>query len=172
MSMIVFGQIGALNNWIISPVRALQSAFVDSGIVPGWVKKDQPEASLKRLLWLQAGLVLIFCLCYYQIKAEQVYHVFNMLLVLLYMPMYVIVLLAMVYDRSGPSVVFGQYDSKALRWLVASMGILSSICVFLFTIGMKPDVFSDQSNLQYYTLVLLPWLLCFLVPLILSKNSE
>jgi hypothetical protein len=55
---------------------------------------------------------------------------------------------------------------------VASMGILSSICVFLFTIGMKPDVFSDQSNLQYYTLVLLPWLLCFLVPLILSKNSE
>lgn len=172
MSMILFGQIGALNNWIISPVRALQAAFIDAGIAPGWVRSDQPDASLKRLLWLQAGLVLIFCLCYYQIKAEQVYHVFNMLLVLLYMPMYVIVLLAMVYDRSGRSLVFGDYDSKALRWLLAGMGILSSICVLVFTVIMKPEVFSDQSNLQYYTLILLPWVLCFSVPLVLGKASE
>ena len=172
MLMILLGQIGALNNWIISPVRVLQAAFVDSGIASRWISKHDQERSLRRLLWLQAALVLMFCLCFYQIESAQVYHVFNTLIVLLYMPMYVIVLLAMVFDDSGPSVVFGDYDSKLFRGILAAMGISSCACVLAYTIGLKPDVFSNQSNVQYYTMVLLPWALCLSVPMILGKMNE
>ncbi|MBM4211559.1 MAG: amino acid permease [Gammaproteobacteria bacterium] len=172
MLMALAGQIGALNNWIISPVRALQSAFLDAGVAQRWIKFSDPEGSLKKLLWSQAALVLLFCLLYFQIKAEQVYYVFNMLLVLLYMPMYVIVLLAMVYDDSGPSLVFGRFDCACLRWTLAGMGISSALSVFVFTLLSKPNVFAQQTYFEYLCLVMLPWLFCLMVPSILARFRD
>ncbi len=169
--MILLGQIGSLNNWVISPVKALFFAINDHEKLSCYLDKD-PESGLNKLLWLQAALVMLICLFYYGVSSAVGYFIFNQLIVLLYMPMYMIVLFAMFCQSADASDVFAFRGWGFVKNFLAILGIISCLVVLIFSIIYQPAIFLDFSYLGYLAMILLPWLLCLMVPIFLLRYYD
>ncbi len=169
--LILLGQIGGLNNWIISPVRSLQVAFSEHPNLSRHLPAN-PDDATTRLLWLQAALVMLICLIFLNVSTQVGYFIFNELIVLLYMPMYIIILLAMCVDHQVDTEYSLEiWGGRKTRFVMAFLGI--GMCLFVMGLSLlhKPSQFSGYTLFEYQLMVGVPWLISMFFPFILGLLS-
>lgn len=169
MISILFGMIGVLNNWIISPTRGLQAAFIDNNCMKSWVENSPAQTPVK-LLWLQFMIVVVLSVVYMFLPVGTVYSLLNILLVLLYMPMYVLLFLSAIRLRN----LAGQGDvpfSPGFIYAVSLIGVISTLVVMASYV-IKPSEFASFSYMSYLAMIIIPFIICVIPAFLLGKNND
>jgi len=92
--LLLFGSLGSMVNWIISPAKGLLLA-ADNGFLPHWLYRLNRHGVASRILLLQAALVTLLCggfLLFPSINA--IYWLFTSLSTELYLMMYVLMFIS------------------------------------------------------------------------------
>lgn len=176
-AMLVFGGIGSVNNWIISPIRGLLNAAKDKSL-PVYFCKENKHGAPVRLLMYQASIVTLISMVFLFLPtANSSYWLLTVVAAQLYMIMYILLFVACVvlYKKTQHSATHEPYFSipggRAGVWTVCTLGIVGSLTIF--TVGFIPPALIDVTKQGNYVIMLLTWLsLLSLPPFILRRMTK
>lgn len=160
--MILFGSLGGMINWIISPAKGLLQA-AEQGFLPAFFKKQNQHHVAANLLMTQAVLVSLLCLTFLLMPSVNgSYWLLTALSTQLYMVMYVLMFVAalILKHRSSRQKASGFVipGGKLGGWIACLLGLFGS-CLTIVVDFFPPDGINVGSFWHYETLFTLGMLL-------------
>ncbi len=167
--LILIGGLGSINNWIISPTKALHYAIKDIDILKQLHHQNKKEMP-GRLLILQAIFVtLISAVFLIMPTINSSYWLLTALTSQLYMVMYILMFFSALHLRykfPSKNRTFVVPGGKLGLWIACVLGILSSIVTII--IGFKcPSDVKTYSNLEYALIIGFGFILISILPFII-----
>ena len=152
--LIMIGTFGGMINWLISPAKGLLQA-AERGFLPKYFAKTNREGVPVRILFAQAILVSIFCLCFILMPSINAFYWFlTALSTEMYMIMYVLMFAAALrLGRASRKTPVFQIP-KGTRKLTCLVGLGG--CILTIVIGFFPPSGIDVgSSARYVSLIAL-----------------
>jgi glutamate:GABA antiporter len=150
-AFIAIGGIGSISTWIIGPSKGLLAA-ARSGDLPPSCRKLNGKGMPVNLLIIQAIIVSFISLLFILMPTiSSAYWIITVIVSQLYLIMYLIMFAAAIKLRYKKPKVERSYmipGGKAGMWIVAGIGIFTSICTFI--IGFFPPSQIPIGNLFFY----------------------
>jgi amino acid transporter len=154
--LIVFGSIGSIINWLISPAKGLLHA-AEFGFLPDFFKRKNKWGVPANILLAQALLVSLFCFCFFLVPGVNGFYWFlTALSTELYMIMYVLMFLSALYlhyKHKNRPMVFKIPGGSTGIWITCLLGIIGCS----LTIGVSflpPENIDIGTSSQYLSMVI------------------
>lgn len=153
--LIALGAFGSLCTWVIGPTKGLLAA-ARGGDLPPYFRAVNKEGMPRRLLIVQAVFASLFSLVFiFMPTVSSAFWILSAIVSQLYLVMYVFLFAAALKLRYKKPNIQRSYKvpgGKVGMWMVAGIGILSSI--FTFIIGFFPPSQIETGNIFFYVLFL------------------
>jgi len=152
MALLIFiGAVASLSTWIVGPSRGLLAA-AQYGDLPPNLRAINKHGMPKNLLVIQAAIVSVLSFLFVLMPSiNSAFWIITVLVAQVYLVMYVLMFAAAIKLRTSHPKVFRSYripGGKLGMWLVAGLGILSSI--FTFIVGFFPPAQIHTGNTTFY----------------------
>ena len=153
--LILFGSIGTMINWLISPAIGLMHA-AEFGFLPPFFTKKNKAGVASNILLAQAILVTIFCSIYLlEPTVNASYWFLLSLSTELYMLMYILMFCACVklrYKHKGRAQAFRIPGKQWGLWITASLGLVG--CLVTIVVSFFPPEHVDLgSPFRYFAMI-------------------
>ena len=137
--LIFIGSTGSMINWILAPAKGLSFAAQD-GFIPEWLAHRHGNGVPKKLLWVQASIVTLLCLCFRLLPSiNAIYWFFTALSTELYMLMYVMMFIAAIKIKNSHAHLPRSFQipgKKLGYYLTCALGLCG--CGITLYIGFFP----------------------------------
>lgn len=162
--MILFGSLGGIISWVISPARGLLQA-AQSGYLPKFFQQVNKHGVAANLLLVQAAIVSAVCISFLLMPSVNgSYWLLTALSTQLYMIMYVIFFAAGVYmrykfpEQARPFRIPGKYG----MWVTALFGLFG--CAITLCVGFFPPAGINVGTTFHYESIFVAGLFAMCVP--------
>lgn len=153
---VIFGGLGGVNNWVISPAKGLLVAAED-GLLPTFFAKTNHNGAPSTLLICQAVIVTLLCVIFLLMPGiNGSYWLLTALAAQLYMMMYMLMFVAAIYLRYKfpnierpfkiPGNLFG-------IWTIAGMGLVGSMVTFIVSFIPPATINIGHSGIYIFILI-------------------
>jgi len=168
--LIFIGSTGSMINWILAPSKGMTFAAQD-GFIPEWLAHRNEDGIPKHLLWIQAIIVTILCLCFKLLPSiNAIYWFFTALSTELYMLMYVMMFIAAIKIKKDLSHLKRPFQIPGQRfgyYLTCGLGLLG--CLITLYIGFfPPQEALSLTHPEHYKLYFILGLITMCSPVLLG----
>lgn len=172
--LVAFGAIGAINTWLMGPVKGL-FASAQNGELPPYFQKTNKNNSPQRLLILQAVLISLIGGSFLLLPNINIaFWISVAIAMLIYFTMYSLMLLAGIRLRYKAPKVKRAYTVPGGNfgmWFVSLLGLLTLLLGYI--VAVFPPAQLSAGHLQVYETVLIAGIIIiFAIPFIIYKCKK
>ena len=174
--LLAMGMIGEVSSWIVGPVRTLFAVAQDK-LLPAYFAKGNKHNVPVRLVLLQGGIVSIIGAILTLVFGgnNNAFRISMSLTVMMYMVTYILIFIAylkLVFKGNHIQRTFQIPGGKGIKMVVASIGLLSTITVFIATFIPSDEIKSVRNQDTYLLIMFVLFLVVLCGVLILYQKEE
>lgn len=163
--MILFGSLGGIISWVISPAKGLMQA-AQMGYLPPFLQKENQYGVSSNLLITQAIIVSFVCCAFMLMPSVSgSYWLLTALSTQLYIIMYVMMFLAGVYSRykfPNKHKAFTIPGGNIGMWITALFGLFG--CLITLIVGFFPPDSLNVGSVMRYEITFCCGMVCMIAP--------
>lgn len=153
--LIVFGSVGSMINWLISPAKGLSHA-AEFGFLPPFFTRKNEAGVAYNILFAQGFLVSLFCLIFlFEPSVNAFYWFLTALSTELYMMMYILMFCAglkLHHKHGNRPKVFKIPGGNLGIWIVSLLGLFGCLTTILVSF-FPPEHVNIESSARYFYMI-------------------